>query len=216
MKIVDLTQPLVCGRDIQCRVPAQLPVYLGHECEEYQYSFHSHLGCYYETSAHLYRGGKTTSEARIEDLIMPALIPRLDKRRDGAIEPEELAAALKTRVRPGDALVVDAQGQNQRYFSRGCGAWMAARKISLLGATMPRFDTGFVDPTGIFVELFDAEIPIIANLQNVDKLAHERVFLIVMPLAIQSVCTAPCRVVALDGDADDIEWLTSHLRADME
>jgi kynurenine formamidase len=215
MKTIDLTQPLVSGQDIHCEVPAQLPIYLGHACEEYQYSFHSHLGSYYETSGHLYRDGKMTSETPVQQFFMPALIPRLDKKRDGAIEPEELVAAVKGDLRPGDALIVDAQGQNQRFFSRGCGAWMAAKKIALLGATMPKFDTGFANPTGIFVELFDAGIPIIANLQNVEKLTHDRVFLIVLPLAIESVCTAPCRIVALDGEPAEIDWLVAHLRPEL-
>lgn len=231
MRIVDLSQPLVRSRDIQCEIPAQLPIYMGHACEEYQYSFHSHLGSYFETSAHLYRGGKMTYDVPVDQLLLPARILRLDRGSDGAIEPEELSAALRngeiasprprgTRndrkktndVRPGDALIVDTQGKDKRYFSRRCGAWMAEKKVALVGATMPKFDTGFVNPTGIFVELFVAEIPIIANLQNVDTLTHDRVFLIVLPLAIEFVCTAPCRIVALDGEPAEIDWLVAHVR----
>jgi kynurenine formamidase len=211
MKIVYLSQPLVCGRNIQCEIPARLPIYMGHACEEYQYSFHSHRGSYFETSAHLYRGGKMTSQVPVSELLLPALIPRLDSARDGAIEAEELSGALKGELPPAHALIVDAQGKDKRFFSRRCGAWMAEKKVALLGATMPKYDTGFVNPTGIFVELFDAEIPIIANLQNVDKLAHDRVFLIVLPLAIESACTVPCRIVALDGEPDEIDWMIAHL-----
>jgi kynurenine formamidase len=214
MRIIDLSQPLACGRDIVCEVPAQLPVYEGFPCEEYRYAFRSHMGCYFETSAHLFRGGTMTCDVPLEKLFLPALVPRLSPDRGGAIEPEEIEQALKSPVRRGDALLVNTQGNEKRHFSRRSGVWMAEKGVSLLGASMPLFDTGFVNPTGIFVELFKAEIPIIANLRNVSEIQHERIFLIVLPLNVERICTVPCRVVALDGEEGEVEWLVEHLRTE--
>lgn len=128
------------------------------------------------------------------------------------IEPDEIVAALCEEVRPGDTLIVDTQGRQDRWFSRSAGVWMVEKKIALLGATLPKYDTGFENPTGVFVELFRAHMPILAEIENVHQIAHQRVFLIVMPMKIEGVCTAPCRAVVLDGEAEEIEALALSLR----
>lgn len=215
MRIIDISRPLRRGTDIVCEVPDELPLYEGHACEEYEFGFHSHVGCYYETSAHLFRGGTTTSDVPVEQLFMPALVARLDGRHSGAIQPAELAASLSEPPRRGDALIVNAPGADERHFSRTCGTWMAEHGISLLAATLRRYDTGFVDPTGVFVELFHAEIPILAEVTRIDEIAHQRVFLIVLPMAIEGVCTAPCRAVVLDGEPEEVERIARTLRPEL-
>ncbi len=92
---------------------------------------------------------------------------------------------------------------------------MAESKLSLLAATLPRYDTGFTNPTGIFVQLFRADIPILAEVQHIEQIIHSRVFLVVLPLLIERVCTAPCRAVVLDGEPAEIETLTRLLRPDL-
>jgi kynurenine formamidase len=215
MRILDISQPLRAGQEITCEVPAQLPSYQGHLCEEYRFQFPSHQGCYFETSAHLFRGGTMTCDLPVERLFLPALIARLAPGRGGVIEPEEITASLPQPAPPGDALIVDTRGRTDRFFSRESGAWMAQSKLALLAATLPRYDTGFVNPTGVFAELFRAEIPILAGIQNLEQIVHSRVFLIVLPLLIVSVCTAPCRAVILDGEPAEIEGLTRLLRPDL-
>ena len=66
-----------------------------------------------------------------------------------------------------------------------------------MGSNLPRYDTGFVNPTGFFIDLFKAEIPIIANITNLDKLPESGFTLIVMPLKISGICTCPARVIAI-------------------
>ncbi|MFA5863062.1 MAG: cyclase family protein [Phycisphaerae bacterium] len=212
MKIIDLSIPLAAGRDIECAIPDKLPLYEGFPCEEYLFSFHSHRGCYFETSAHLFRGGTMTQDVPVEKLMMPAVVARVSKEKTNPIEPEDILAGMKGNPLAGDGLIVDTGGR-EGYFSRRCGTWMVEKKICLLGSSLSRFDTGFVNPTGIFVELFKAEIPIIAEIHNLEKIDHERIFLIVSPMAIEGVCTVPCRVVAMDGNEPEIEWLTGHLRS---
>jgi kynurenine formamidase len=209
MRIVDISKALRCGEEISCEIPAALPVYMGHECEEYRFELRSHVGCYFETPGHLFRGGEMTCDVPVERLFMPALVVRLDGGRDGAIEADEIEGALHQEVRPGDAVIVDTQGQAARYFSRACGAWMVARKVALVAATLAKYDTGFVNSTGVFMEWFEAGIPILAEIENVERIAHERVFLIVMPMKIERVCTAPCRALVLDGEAEEVEAAVS-------
>ncbi len=211
MRVIDVSAPMRCGEEIACEVPAELPVYCGYACEEYRFSFRSHLGCYFETSAHLFRGGTMTSDVPVARLFLPAMAARLDAGRGGAIESDEIAAALHEPIRAGDALLVDTRGRGDRYFSRACAAWMVEQRVGLLGATLERYDTGFDNPTGVFVEWFRAEMPIIAGLRDLDQIHAERVFLIVLPMAIERVCTVPCRAVVVEGEAGEMAWLVEHL-----
>jgi kynurenine formamidase len=216
MVIVDISQPLRPGEEIVCEIPEELPSYLGYPCEEYRFELRSHVGCYFETSAHLFRGATMTCDVPVERLLLPAVIARLDPDGEGAIGVAEIEQGLASEpIRPGDALIVDARGRDDRYFARGCAAWMAERQVSLLSATLPRFDTGFINPTGLFVELFRAEIPILAGIRNTGRISRQRVFLVVLPLLIERVCTVPCRAVVLDGPPEEIECLTRMLRPDL-
>lgn len=212
MNIIDISQPLVCGQDIDCTIPAELPVYEGFACEEYRFNYRSHFGCYYETAAHLFRGGQMTCDVPVEQFFLPAVVARLDANHAGPIESSEITDVLNGDVGAGDAVIVDTQGRTDRFFSRACGRWMVERRISLLASTLPKYDTGFVNPTGIFTELFRADIPIIANIKNMDRVTRPRVFLIVLPMPVERVCTVPCRAVVIEGDLADVSTLATLLR----
>jgi len=211
MRIIDISQPLRCGNEIACAVPSPLPRYLGHACEEYRFSFASHLGCYLETAGHLFRGGRMTADVPLAQLFLPAVVARLNPARRDAITGDEIAAGLGEPVQPGDALLVDTRSQADRFFARPTAAWMAARKVSLVGASLARYDTGFVNPTGVFLDWFEAGISILAGLRNLAHITCDRVFLIVLPLAIERVSTVPCRAVVLEGEPGEITWLTQAL-----
>jgi kynurenine formamidase len=154
-------------------------------------------------------------DVAVEQLFMPTLVVRLEPNRRGAIEPEEIESALTESVSPGDALIVDTGAAEGRHFARACGPWLAEHRASLLAASLTRYDTGFETPTGIFVELFRAGIPILAGIQNLNQIEHERAFLIVLPLRIERVCTTPCRAVVVDGDRWEVQLLTKLLRPDL-
>ena len=198
MRIIDLSTPLVVGEEVEVRPQPNPPVYLGHECIAWDLAIRSHAGTYFETSAHLFRDGRTTEEMPLDVLIGPCAVCDLSKPTEapqGGIGPEELAAAGR-HVRKGDALLV-LTGAPSRYFERDAARWMIQRGVRLLGADLPRYDTGFERPTGVFLDLFRAQIPIIAGLANLDRIAAKRCQLVVAPLRVPGVGTVPARVFAL-------------------
>jgi kynurenine formamidase len=130
---------------------------------------------------------------------MPCAHVRLVKSHTGAITAAELETAGE-HVRAGDALLVNSGGSQGRFFARDAVGWMINRGVILLGADIDRYDTGFVNPTGMFIDLFKAEIPIIAGLVNCDQLTRSRFELIVAPLPVQGVGTVPARVLAVERD----------------
>jgi len=202
-RMIDLSVP--CGKDtpgFTVALQGGLPVYCGHECRAYDLSILSHHGTYFETSSHLFRDGRDTADVPLDRLIVPGV--RLDVRGCG----RRIAAADLERI-AGDAplprgcgLLLRASappGEAHRYFSRDAAQWMADRRVALMGSDTPLYDSGFENPTGFFIDLFRAEIPIVANIVNLDLLPRDGFTLIVLPLSIAGVCTVPCRVVAALG-----------------
>jgi arylformamidase len=202
-RVIDLTVP--CGRDtpgFTVALQENPPLYLGHECRAYDLSIRSHHGTYFETSAHVFRDGMDTDAVPPDRLILPGVC--LDLSASGrCVEAADLSNAAAGNPFPeGAGLLLRAAaepGDPHRYFSRGAAVWMAERKVSLMGSDTERYDSGFENPTGFFVDLFRAEIPIVANIVHLDLLPRDGFILIVMPLAVTGVCTVPCRVVAVLG-----------------
>ena len=196
MRVIDLSMPLVPGENVDVRVRDNPPVYLGQECYAWDVAIRSHTGTYFETSSHVFREGRNTSDVPAEELFYPCALCRLEGNRGEGISGAELDAS-GGHVRRDDALLVMA-GDASRYFKRDAVAWMVERGVRLLGADLECYDTGFENPTGMFIDLFRAEIPIIAGLTNLDNLTRERFELIVAPLPIRGVGTVPARVLAIE------------------
>lgn len=198
-KIIDLS--VACSnktKGVKVKLQKNLPVYLGQKCYAYDLEIKSHTGTYFETSAHVFRKGKNTDEVALDKLILPGRCVRM-KDKGKCITAEKLNS-LCGDLRPGCALLVDTGRDLEKYFSRDAAVWMAKKKVALMGSNLPRYDTGFTKPTGFFIDLFKAEIPIIANITNLDKLPERGFTLVVMPLKVAGICTCPARVVAIVGD----------------
>jgi kynurenine formamidase len=202
LKIIDLTETYENNRNIKVKLQENLPVYLGYECYAYDLEITSHTGTYYETSAHLFREGKNVDQVPVENFFLKAVLFTLRPEQEGMIDRAELEEIdQKIKITPGEALLIYTPKTN-RYFSYQAALWMVEKKISLLAASLKRFDTGFISPTGMFVPLFKANIPIIGNIKNLDKISQIRFQLFVFPLKVKGVCTLPCRVIAVEREAN--------------
>ncbi len=195
-KIIDLS--VTCSnktKGIKVKLQENLPIYLGQKCFAYDLEIKSHTGTYFETSAHVFRKGKNIDKIPLDKLILPGRCVRI-KDKDKCITVKKLNS-LCPDIKPDCAFLVDTGRDLKKYFSRDAAQWMAKKKVALMGSNLPRYDTGFVNPTGFFIDLFKAEIPIVANITNLDKLPESGFELIVMPLKIACICTCPARVIAI-------------------
>ena len=163
-------------------------------------SIKSHTGTYFETSAHLFRDGKTTDSICPEQLILPGVCLKIET-PEPCITANDLENASKSLdLFAGQAILIDTGKREKspsKYFSRDAAEWLAGKKVSLMGSNAVLYDKGFENPTGFFIPLFKAEIPIIANIINLEHLPSNGFQLIVLPLRIKNLCTVPCRVVAI-------------------
>jgi kynurenine formamidase len=195
VKVIDLSTAFIEGRDVISALQPDPPVYCGHECYAYDLHIKSHSGTYFETSAHVFRKGMCTNDIRAEELVLPGYCIHINSNEQciTAAHLHDVAGMIA----PGSAVLVDVGNDRTKYFSRDAAQWMAANKVKLMGSNANRYDCGFVNPTGFFVDLFKAEIPIVARLENLDLLPAAGFDVIALPLKIENVCTAPCRVIAV-------------------
>jgi arylformamidase len=201
-RIIDLSRPLCDGKEgVRASLRPDPPSYVGHECYAYDLAIPSHTGTYFETSSHVFRNGMDTETFPVDRLVAPGvcLAPRAAGR---CITAADLDACVPPSARSALAdcgLLVHAgfrQLGAHSYFSRDAAAWMRDVGVAFMGSDTPGYDSGFASPTGFFVELFEAGIPIIANITNLDLLPLEGFTVIALPLALTGVCTVPCRVIA--------------------
>jgi arylformamidase len=201
--VVDLSLPLRDGAEgVRATLRENRPRYLGHDCHAYDLAIPSHIGTYFETSSHVFRDGADTDTFPLERLVAPGVC--LTVRDPGrCITAAALEACVPDAARPslpGCGLLVHVAAREMgthAYFSRDAATWMRDNGVAFMGSDTPRYDTGFESPTGFFVELFEARIPIIANIANLERLPTHGFTLVALPLAVAGVCTVPCRVVAL-------------------
>jgi arylformamidase len=202
-KVIDLTMPCSDATEgVSVRLQDNLPVYLGQECYAYDLEIKSHTGTYFETSAHVFRDGETTDAVAPDRLVLPGVCLRIIS-SERCVTAADLEMACKPlTLQPNSALLIDTgkfNSENYIYFSRDAAQWMTHHKVALMGSNSYRYDSGFENPTGFFIDLFEADIPIIANITNLDLLPNTGFILIVLPLRISGICTVPCRVVAVCG-----------------
>jgi arylformamidase len=202
-RVVDLSVPLVDGREgVRASLRPGSPVYAGHECHAYDLSIPSHTGTYFETSSHVFRDGKDTDTFPVDRLVAPGacLAPRAAGRCITAAALDACVPSASRGELRGCCLLVRADFRElgtHSYFSRDAAAWMRDAGVGIMGSDTPGYDTGFDSPTGFFVELFEAGIPIIANVANLERLPARGFTVAVLPLAVAGVCTVPCRVIAI-------------------
>ncbi len=202
-RVVDLSKALRDGMEgVRASLRPDPPSYLGRACYAYDLAIPSHTGTYFETSSHIFRNGKDTDTFPIDRLVAPGvcLTPRAAGRCITAAELDTCVPPSVRNALPGCGLLVHAASRElgvHSYFSRDAAAWMREAGVAFMGSDTPGYDSGFESPTGFFVELFDAGIPIIANITNLDLLPVDGFTLMALPLAVVGVCTVPCRVVAI-------------------
>jgi kynurenine formamidase len=196
-KIIDLSIP--CDHQsegVEIIQQENPPIYLGQKCFAYDLKIKSHHGTYFETSSHVFRNGKDTCEFPLEKLIRPGICINIIQDRR-CITADDLDSACKTNLEQDHALLVNVGSQTNKYFSREAAQWMSEKKVAIFGSNTNCYDNGFENPTGFFIDLFKAEIPIVANITNLVLLPENGFRIIVLPLNIHGICITPCRIIAI-------------------
>lgn len=85
-------------------------------------------------------------------------------------------------------------------LSEGAAAWLAARKIKLLGIEQPSVHTS--QGLQVHKALLSTGMVLLETVANMSQITADRVFLTALPLNLAGLDGAPTRVVAIEGAMD--------------
>ena len=160
----------------------------------------SHFSTHMDAPAHMIEGGNTLSDYPMEKFIGEAIV--LDVRGQ-----KEIVADLDY-VREGD-IVFFLTGHSEKaydedYFednpviSEATARDLVEKGISIVGIDSFTPDN---EPYLVHKMFLGADIPIVENLVNLEKLAGARFRCCIMPLHIRGGDGAPCRIAGIEGEA---------------
>ena len=163
-------------------------------------SMNSHFSTHIDAPSHMIDGGKTLSDYPLEKFIGEAVV--IDVR-----EQKEIEADL-SYVRKGDIMFFltghSRKAYDGKYFednpviSEGTARELIEKGINIVGIDSFTPDN---EPYVVHKMFLGADIPIVENLVNLDKLAGQRFQCFILPLNILDGDGAPCRVAGIVGEA---------------
>lgn len=170
-----------------------------------------HTGTHIDCPEHMVPGGTTVDKIPLETFAGEALlIDMVHKGPRAAIGAEDLEKAAGKKVRPGDRIIIrtnwnDANFGTEKYFENSPyltpdGAeWCIAKKVVMV--------CGDFYPTQWDDEEFTSKrmllqkgIPMLFDLENLDKIKSERVMLWSLPLKFENCEASMTRAVVVEKD----------------
>ena len=176
----------------------------------------SHTGAHLDAPSRLLRGGETPARVDLSDLFGPARV--IDLRWHNRQTPIQITDLELKPIEEGEIVILfvgyepPAAGEWPRYapLSAQAAEYLTAKKIRALATDLPaivRFDdienrmTRAQPPEEVWAEylpLFQAGIPIIAGLVNLDAIVKEpNIAFVGFPIALPIADGAPLRAAAL-------------------
>lgn len=176
----------------------------------------SHTGAHIDAPARLLRGGESPAQIDLSDLFGPARV--LDLRWHNRHTPIQITDLELKPIAEGEIVILlvgyepPAPGEFPKYapLSAQAAQYLVAKRIRALGTDLPsiaRFDdvearlTRGLPPEEVWAEhlpLFQAGIPVIAGLVNLDAIVKEpNVAFVGFPLALAVGGGSPIRAAAL-------------------
>ncbi|MFJ9864321.1 cyclase family protein [Streptomyces sp. NPDC101165] len=169
-----------------------------------------HNGTHVESGYHFFEDREKIDEVPLETFVGRTCVADLSYKRDlDPVTGEDLEKALRDVWQPGDRLLVRTDHPNRYlgrpdywdnppYLTLSSADWMVDNGASLVG--MDCITERPTDRSGqVHRRLLSAGIPILENIQNLDKITNPVVQLMALPIKISDVEAAPARAVVFDG-----------------
>lgn len=176
----------------------------------------SHLGSHLDAPARLLLGGERPGQVALDRLVGPARV--VDLRWHTRYGPLQITDLEQSAITKGDVVLLlvgyEPPAENawpqQPTLSTQAAEWLVAKGIRALGTDMPtlipleeiarrlRLEQRPQEVWAEYLPLFQAQVPVIAGLVNLDAVAGEpHVAFVGLPLPVVEGNGAPVRAVAL-------------------
>ncbi len=213
-RVIDLTLPLRSGDRGVAWEPARTLEKDGWNARTLH--LYSHTGTHMDAPVHFGVGDLTIDRMPLAACLGRAHLADLSGIAPRALlEPEALGDVAEA-VRPGDILLLRTDWSRcfddpARYrdglprISENLAHWCVERGVKLLGVEPPSVAdvNDLPEVTRIHRILFEGGVVIVEGLCRLDQIRQSPVFFAALPLPVADGDGAPCRAVAIEGDAAD-------------
>jgi arylformamidase len=215
-RIVDLSHRLTPGKQrfkldiIQSSVEKYVPAYKVPEGEWYimeDLEVCTHVGTHLEAPFHAIRDGKHVADVDIRRLIgTAAIVDFSDKKYNAPITKQELLNRGR-HISRGDIVLIKTglskhygtDRYKRPYLETDTIDWFIEREIKCLGVDCSGIENRSGDHQEInHKKLFTHDIPLIEDMNNIDKLREPKVFFMALPLPIEELDASPLRPLAVE------------------
>jgi arylformamidase len=164
----------------------------------------NHTGTHMDAPAHFYNGVQTIEQVPLEMCIGPAAL--VDARHiapRAEIFPADLASCEEAIKATGKVVYWtgwSSRWDDRNYFddypvlSEEAAVWLVERGVHLVGMDTPSPDR---DPHPAHYVLLGANMVIVENLTNLDRIGRDTFDLIVVPLPLRGLEASPVRAIAV-------------------
>jgi len=216
IRIVDLSHPLAPGKqrfrlDVESfPVNEYVPGYQVAEGEWYimqELRICSHVGVHVEAPFHALADGVKAGRIDHRRLIgAAAVVDFTGKKKNEPISGEEMQVK-GTHVQPGDIVLIRTglsrhfgTPEYQRpYLEESAIDWLIQHDIKCLGIDCSGIENKTINSRQVnHRKLFRKNIPLIEDMNNLDKLEHRRVFFLALTLPIEDLDASPLRPIAIE------------------
>lgn len=207
-KIVDLSAELrpgllkVNGEYIHAGQPRRLEIrqfiYAPDRMLMHWVETETHIGTHVEGPSHHPKGTRCLADLPLEKFMGEALVLDFSylKPQGGLGQP--IKANALEKVKEGDIVLMRSpySGREMPFISPEAAKTLVKKRIKMLG--IQGIGVEAEGSTETHDSLLLNDIPIIEGLVNLDKLSHERIFFIGLPLKIKDIDSSWIRAIALE------------------
>jgi arylformamidase len=216
IRVVELSHRLVPGKqrfrlEVNARSVEQfVPEYKVPKSDWYimeEVQICTHVGTHVEAPYHAFEDGTQVADLDARSLIGPAaVVDFTDKKAGEAMSYREMSAR-GGHVEPGDILLIRTglsryyltPSYRRPYLDTAAVDWLIERGIKALGIDCSGFENRSTESHQVnHRKLLSRGIPIIEDMNNLDKLHDNRVFFFTLPLRIEGLDACWIRPIAVE------------------
>lgn len=217
MKLIDISRtisgriklhPPYANAEITTVMTPDMPKAVGRTTRSFNGILHT--GTHIDCPEHMVPGGTTVDKIPLETFVGEALLINMThKGSRAAISGEDLEKAAGKKVRPGDRILIrtnwnrnfgeDNYFEDSPYLTPDGSEWCIDHKVILVGGDF--YPTQWADEEFTSKRmLLQKGIPMLFDLENLDKIKSERITLWALPLKFENCEASMTRAVVVEED----------------
>jgi arylformamidase len=169
-------------------------------------TFCTHVGTHIEVPFHHLETGHDVADFPFQQLIGPLVVLDFSHKKDQeAITLEELNVH-EDLIHEGDIVFIRSdmdkyfrteRWNEQPHLTEDANQWLIDKKIACLGSDAAGLEVPGTDYQPNHQAIFNAGIPMIESLTNLDKVENGKYIVFILPLALEGLEASPLRVIAI-------------------